>query len=678
MYALDYANSNFNYAYKGNYNNIYLFNDKKPPNFEVVETTQDTSGYYLLVEVVEDSEYIIPLINVNANFIEQIGGDLQEYLNTITDTEEPQLISASTADYLLSQGYMKDLGIEKKLANPNVPLGYLDRNLYQINGKYYILGGDGTHLDEVVLTAINPNQSVKPFMDFDDEIDKENNQLIVMVSSDGAKIDDAYLNVNQVNSNEIVLFIESIEGSNIFGSSVRVRTGSGVSEINGSQRRIIKNLLKAMDLDIDEPKIVRILKKHIENTSDSPIVYYIKKGFLGLNSIIVMTLNLPLGALGSVATTIADAIEKELRLGENRWRHYTKEGKVNEERNLFLPIDWLVDSINEQFLKNEKTSKITKGWIEAIEAKGDEIIQWLYTEVSGLNQDISKQLKVFIEALSKGFKNLISALKDGIKKIANHSIDSLLFINGLVVGIINSILDTVAFIFQIIGFLFNPKTASENAKNIVNETGATISLFLEVLENGIDILGEIFSKKTLNTIVFFQIQVAVLLYQSVTNTDPKKALNFSLPKADSMGYFIGFIIGFIIEEIITAMLTAGTANVAKASQLALKSMKETLQSLKALPVKIITKLDNIAQKGTTQVVLLLSNLRKLLDNLPALLNDLLKWLEKVLLDAVAFLDRMYSKHFNQSIRKQLEKLGIRPSKFDEATNTFTFCPIKIV
>ena len=251
-----------------------------------------------------------------------------------------------------------------------------------------------------------------------------------------------------------------------------------------------------------------------------------------------------------------------------------------------------------------------------------------------------------------------------------------MFTNGLVVGIINSILDTVAFIFQIIGFLFNPKTQSENAKNIVNETSVTISLFLEILENGIDILGKIFSKNTLKTILFFQLQVAALLYQSVTNVDPKKALNFSFPKADSTGYFIGFIVGFIIEEIITAMLTAGTANVAKASQLALKSMKETLQSLKAIPGKVASKLDSIVQKGTTQVILLLSNIRKLLDNLPMLLNNLLKWLEKLLLDAATFLNAVYKKAFSPSAQNKIKSLGMKPTHYDEITETFTFCPIK--
>ena len=215
MYALDYANSNFNYAYKGNYNNIYLFNDEKPSDFEVVETTQDTSGYYLPVNIVEGSDFITPLINVNPSFVEQIGNDLQEYLNIIIDTEEPQLIASSTADYLLNQGYMEDLGVKKKLVNQNASFGYLEKNLYKIGDKYYITIGDGNDLDEVIVTGRNPNQSVKPFIDFDDEIDKENNQLIVMVSSDGAKIDDAYLSVNQVNANEIILFIENMEGSNV-------------------------------------------------------------------------------------------------------------------------------------------------------------------------------------------------------------------------------------------------------------------------------------------------------------------------------------------------------------------------------------------------------------------------------------------------------------------------------
>lgn len=678
MYALDYANRNFSYAYKGNYNNIYLFNDEKPVNFEVVETSPETFGYYIPVKLsTDDPDYVVSLINdpFSANFVEQIVNDLQGLLDTVTDTDTPQLLVSSTADYLLAQGYMEDIGQVKKVIDESLPFGYVEKQLYKIGNTLYVLGGDGFDLDEVLITDTNPDKTVKPFIDFDDEIDKEGNQLIVMVSSDGAKIDDAYLSVNQVNDNEIVLFIENMEGSNIFGSSVRVKTGSNISTIEPTQRRIIKHLLKAMDLAIDENKIVRILKKHNQD-KDGQVVYYIKKGFLGLNSIITMTLNLPLGLLGSVAGTIAEAIEKEVRFGENSWRYYAKDGKVNENKNLFLPIDGLIDSINEQLVDKSKPNNITKQWITSIKTKTDAIIQWLYSQITGLKREISNQLRLFIKALEDGFDNLVSALKDIIKGIANYGIDTLLYINGIVVGIINSILDTIGFIFQAIGFLFNPKDSKQNTENLVNETGATVSMFLELIENGIDILNKIFSKKTLNAVVFFQIQLAVLLYKAVTNTDPKKSLNFDLPKADSVGYFTGFIVGFIIEEIITAMLTAGTANVAKASQLALKSMKETLQAVKNIPVKIATKFANIAQRGTTQVVLLFSNIRKLLDNLPTLLTDLLNWLKKVLDEAIAVLENAFKKLFPVTTdRARIRRAGLQPTKIDELGN-ITFCPIR--
>lgn len=683
MYAIDYANRNFNYVYEGNYNKIYLFNDEKPVKFKV-ESPDNSFEYYVPVVISEDNEdYVLPLINdpANATLIDNPGEDIVGFANTLIDSENPQILTFSTAKYLLEQGYLKDTGIEKKLANPNDEdeFDYIPKNLFLFGSVYYVLGGEGFDLDEVVLEGLESQTPIKPFIDFDDALDKEDNQLIVMVSSDGAKIDDAYLSVNKVNSNEIVLFIETMEGSNFFGSSVRVRTGSNVNQISGSQRRTIKKLLKAMELDIDEPKIVRILKKHVQNTSDNPIVYYIKKGFLGVNSIIPITLGLPLSILGLTGDTIADAIEKDIRLGENRWRYYTKEGEINKDRDLFLPIDWLVDAITE-FSSNENLKNTTKGWLSAIEGKANEILQWLKAEISGLDPDISKYLNGFIEMLSKGFKNLIKALKEGIKNIADFTIDRLLFLNGLVVGIINSVLDTIAFIFKAIGFLFNPKTQRENVKNLLNETGATTSFFLEILENGLDIIRKIFSVKTLNAIILFEIQVAVLLYQSVTNTDPKKALNFNLPKADAVGYFIGFIVGFIIEEIITAMLTAGTLNVAKASQLALKSMKETLQAVKKLPGKIATKLGNIAQRGTTQVVLLISNVRKLVDDIPQILDHLYKWLKKLLSEAKQLLDDAFNSLFAKTTngrkdRSYLEKRGYKPTKYED--DILTICPIGI-
>lgn len=672
MYAYDYANRNFKYSYKGNYNNIFLFNDNKPNGFEVFPNTPNNYEYYLPVKIHDSNpDIVVPLIDDHTydNFLEQIGNDLEGIVDIVISNNSPQILLGTIVGYLIKTGYMVDSGIIKSLGTNNE--NTVEKNIYVLDDIFYVLAGESNQLEEVVLRSTKPTGNIKPFIDFDEELDKQNNQVIIMVSSDGAKIDDAYLNTDKVNANEIILYIEDITGSNIFGSAVRVRTGSNVKKLTSDQLRIVKNLLVKMDLEINETKIAKILDKHIHDSKENDsIIYYIKRGFLGISSIVSVVANIPLSVIGAVSETIINGIENNLKLKENRWKYYTSKNERDEKFDAFLPIDAFLKS---EAALNKKQKEFTTSCFDIVDAKIKAIEQTLYNKISGINKTLANAIKPFFKTIFKGFKSVRKLLKDVINGIVDYSLNKLLYLNGLVVGIINSILDTVVFIFQLLKFLFNPESNKKNTENALFNTKATISMFLEIVENAKDIITKLFTETIFNAIKKFEKKIQGLLLKTIINPS---SIDFTLPKADKVGYYTGFAVGFIIEEVIAAMLSAGTLNVAKATQLAIKGMKETLQGIKAIPKKIGEAFSTAAQKGNIQLIKLMEMVKTLITDLPKLLDDIADWLAKLLLKAEAYLEVVYKKVFNSKSRERLKRANLHPTNYDELTDTFTFCPIK--
>ncbi|AXO80734.1 hypothetical protein DZC78_10175 [Olleya aquimaris] len=664
MFAYQYAENNFNYAYKGNYNNIFLYNDSKPKGFEVIKNDNESSEIvYIPVEIDTDNPEYVKVLEY------EWFNQAEDFFKPSFESNKPKVFTTLIFDYLLKQGYIQETGSEKIYQ----PVGYIDvlpQELFIYNGTHYISTFISTindvAIDEVIVSASAYPKPVKPFLDFDDALDKTDNQLIVMVSSNGAKIDHAYIETTEVNPNEIVLYIEDKQDSNLFGSSVRVKSGSNFSSLEGSQKSTISRLLKAMDLDINRQDIIGVIKKHLQDKKNkSDVVYYLKRGFFFGYKIVSVAVNVPSKIISEAVGLLIKGVEY-LKIEDNHWKYYNTDGTKNDNYDSFLPFDTAINKLekNNDFI-NAASSKIDS-YLDTIKLK-------IETTLQSIDNRVNSYLKNFTKFIFKALKTLKKTIAEVLKKVTESAKDFLIFINALVVGLINSLLDTVLFILGVAKALFNPDLQDEAVENLTFNTKATLSMFLEVLENGVDIIITFISQKVLGGIIKFVIEVYGLI------TNPSKAsLDFTLPKADQVGYFIGAIVGFIVEEVIGAMLTLGTYNAFKASQLVYTSMKNAFKSVAKTTKKAANTIGDLAKTGVVKIINLIDVIKDFITKLPKYLDDLVEWLKSKLLTAKAFLDDAYRKHFKESIRKQLEKLGIRPTKFDEATDTFTFCPIKSV
>lgn len=658
MFALEYAENNFNYAYKGNYNNIFLYNDSKPKGFEVKENSQTTTNKaYIPVKINPDNDDHV--IAVDYQWYNQV----IDYFNPSFESNIPKAYSALMFNYLLDQDLAEKTGLIK-IYQSGSETSVLPQEVYSYNNQYYVLDYivSGTILDEVVISATAGPKPLKPFLDFDDQLDKSDNQLIVMVSSNGAKIDHAFMQTTQVNPNEIILYIEDQQGSNLFGSSVRVKSGSKYNGLPSQQVTIIANLLKKMDLSIDRSSIVQIIKKHFYDKKEgNDLVYYIKKGFFFGAKVVSVAANVPKQAINQALGLLIDGVEY-LKFEDNRWKYYNKDGTKNQNFNGLIPIDNAVKQLDKtKDLINDISNKVDH-YLDNITLGIDQVIQ-------SLDKRVYSYFKNFNQYIFKALKTVRKAIAELLKTITQSAKDFLIFINALIIGLINSLLDTVLFILGIAKALFNPELDAQLTENLIFNPKASVSMFLEVIENGVDILVTFISKKVLGSIVTFFIKA----YQLITSPD-KAALDFKLPKTDQVGYFVGAIVGFIIEEVVGAMLTLGAFNIAKASQLVLKSMKTTLTSVVKAPVKMATTIAKVGKKGVIKIISLMDVIKDFIINLPKYLNALLEYLQKLLLQASKYVQEMFINYFPKaSSRKVFKKLGVKPTHFEDGV--FSFCPI---
>ena len=52
----------------------------------------------------------------------------------------------------------------------------------------------------------------------------------MFISSDGAKLERAYQQITELDTRELVLFVETKDKDNIFGTVMRIKSGSGIGE----------------------------------------------------------------------------------------------------------------------------------------------------------------------------------------------------------------------------------------------------------------------------------------------------------------------------------------------------------------------------------------------------------------------------------------------------------------
>ncbi|OED44521.1 hypothetical protein AB832_01930 [Flavobacteriaceae bacterium (ex Bugula neritina AB1)] len=181
------------------------------------------------------------------------------------------------------------------------------------------------------------------------------------------------------------------------------------------------------------------------------------------------------------------------------------------------------------------------------------------------------------------------------------------------VGLLNSLVDIIKGIFDLIGLICKIVVGLNNAQEQAAKTPASMfSLFVELFENALETTFKLFTIKNIKA--FFKFML--LLFVKFLTSPPSISL-------DKLGYGVGYLIGFIVEEVVFAILTGGAKTIGTALKLAAESYKSLFQG--------IYKVTNKTIKFTIDGILtIIRTIQEKLKKFPQLLDDLRKWLDEVL------------------------------------------------
>ncbi|HEX8377693.1 MAG TPA: hypothetical protein VF602_07730 [Pedobacter sp.] len=542
--------------------------------------------------------------------------------------------NGNTLDYF-EVDYLKStkVGTYAELQDSQVEVGTntLQTIVYKLGTKYFVKSLD--LMEDVEVMDRNTKTAIvkTPLMLVNDVLKEKQMAVVLFISTDGAKITRAYQEVTELYYNEIVLFIEVNDKNNYFGSVVKVRTGANISNLGIFPYRNISKLASIFKSNVDESSLREILTDYVKN-KDSERIYLVKKIVLGLlDKVVIYTSKLSMESIKVVAETIAGGLGA-LVLADEKWRYYDDEGIPVEKPQLLLPGIELFKKLknSEVVSKGVPANNITASALEKLKNL-KAILLARVNEQTGQEGGFflkSKTFEKLIRQVINAIDYFIEFIKNPLKKGVNLLEIGFVAYNALVVGIINGLIEAIKGIFDLIAILSNAiLDIQKAAANVAANIGSYIILFIEIVENQIEVLLNIFSKENIKAFFKF-IEECLPLLISIPSILFKSASSISF-SIDEIAYYTGYIIGMIIQIIIEILATGGAATVERAAAVLLQSFKKIFENIFKLAGKAAAK----SAKIFDAILDILSSLKQQSKNLKPLLDDILESL-RVLLGAI--------------------------------------------
>jgi hypothetical protein len=559
MYSHDYGNTHF--SQKTSFKDIVVFSEIiKENTFE--EQHALSNNLYVNVTQVEDSDNWI--VDFDNRFYGEYGDNFLE--------NNPNALMGE-----ISQ--VSFIGSEASLLLENYAADFIEGNIkyYAIEGAYYIQLDGAINLDEVVLIGKTFKPKEKRKLErIVKKLDGIDAQATLFISNDGAQLERAYLNITKVLDREIVLFIETKEGTNIFGSVLRVKTGAGIDSTTVLPSRKIASIAKSFGHSVDTGYIIEMLKKHLKakgTEKENSYFMLLKRIPLLGGRLIEVAADFTLQPLAEALDGVSKDINDNLKLSDNYWKA-TIDSKPNEAHAPLLPGYKI---ITETFKAEDLAKSIEQSYLNPFLPKVKTIIEVL-KNTQPLNSFIGNKLKGiehFINTLPEHLKTLLKTIQSTYKA-------SFEFYNALIVGIINSLVDLLKAIFDILSLVCKGAYALIKESNkLASSPSAYFGTLIESLENGLDILISTFTIDNLKAFTGFQVYVVakvialgVTTFKTFSLKDTANATsNINIP-FDAIGYYTGYIIGLIVQEILIFIATAGAGTLAEVLRGVLRSYVE--------------------------------------------------------------------------------------------------------
>lgn len=655
MHAHEYGSKHF--EHKTNFNGLVVFSDVQQQ--KIKETAVPSPNIYVEIEkgVKTPNKWFL---HINSTLSGEYGDFFLQ--------ENPQPVGEILNDF--------DYDISPE--NTAFIKSYYDFSFgeiayYKINEKFYIkLWGDILK-DDAFFEIQNSSKSKQK-----EEISIEYDAFItVFVSDNGAKLERAYQNITKVNTHQIVVFIESGGGTNAFGTVFRIHKGKNVKTLPEVDRLTLSKVAKAFGVQVQTNDLSEMIKEELAEEDSLFYLLVTKKLLKGGRIIRWSTKDVFTDISGGLKNASKEV--NKLKLGEERWNTAFKD-ESGPKYNPLLPKLRGEDNL---FDVEKFSNDVYKTYIQPAATQATSIAKLLLKKgrfAKLIPFDISKAIEV-LDAIP-------TQLQDFFDSVSNHLLDLYEYINGLLVGLINSIIEFVKSFIDILAMLFDVLNAAIQSTEFFENPASYLSLFAESFENLIDGFVALFTLENLKAIFGFMASMpayAVKIVFRFLTSDIKVKID-----PGALGYYIGFFVGFVASEVATFFLTGGTGTIAKA-------LKETLRSYKALaeiPKKAAKALGNTVQFGIDTFVKLGTIIADFIKNIPKHLKTLRKWIDEffvkleakaLLIDNVAytFVDPITAlgKTFFDIVRrnawKKLNDLGVAMIKNEEGLYSFSYNGKKI-
>lgn len=530
---------------------------------------------------------------------------------------------------------------------------------YKINGKFYVKIEDASLLNEVFVGKQPENKEKN--IEYDAF-------TTVFISEDGAKLLQAYEAVKQVNAHEVVVFIERNSGSNLFGTVFRIKKGKNVKTLIETNRIRIAEIARAYGVGVLSNELSKMMAQELSNKkSESSFYFVLAKG----GAIVRWGSDVTLGTFSDLTKEVGKGIDS-LKLGENYWKTEI-DGKENKEYKPLLPKL----KIDESFSSEEVANKVYNEFIVPIEKSVTLFVEklnthWLLKQITPFK---SSQITGLFQYVPKIIKEFLDKLKGNIQNTYD-------FINGLLVGLLNSIIDFFKSIFDILAILFDVINGVMQTGKFFEKPGHYLRLLAEGFENIFDLVTNIFTLENLKSWINFLVYMPKATVKLLTGVFTKASNAEISIDPGAMGYYIGFLVGFIVSEVVTFFATGGTGNIAKGVKAVLQSYKE----LAKIAAKTVVKTAKLTVESFLTVI---RKLKEFAKNLPKHLDTLKSWVDELIaksqakvlvvdnvtysfVDPVSLFASTIFKIFKASTWKKLNGLGVNMVKNEEGLYSFVF------
>ena len=253
------------------------------------------------------------------------------------------------------------------------------------------------------------------------------------------------------------------------------------------------------------------------------------------------------------------------------------------------------------------------------------------------------------------------------------------------IGLINSPIDLLKSIFDILSIAFELLNALIQSSKFYESPKSYLSLFAECIENMLDVTINSLTLENLKEFAKTLIYIPKKSLQAISILINNPPTEEDIPSG-AIGYYLGYSIGFVVSEVVTFFATGGVGTIGKALKTTLKSYQSIVKGFVKTTQKVLVFSLDTLLKLIKKLIQLSKNIPQYLKEFRQLIDEFVAGLkaEIILIDNVSYSIVDLISAFGHSfftvaksrLWKQLHKLGLNVVK-KEGLFSFVYHGIEI-